>query len=58
MPNLVNLFNNEKKRFAAETKEQIPDGKQEKTLANIGNFIWLYLLNLDNVWVGWKSISR
>jgi hypothetical protein len=49
MPNLVNLFNNEKKRFAAETKEQIPDGKEEKTLANIDNFIWLYLLNLDNV---------
>ena len=27
MPNLVNLFNSEKKKFTAETSEPLPEGK-------------------------------
>jgi hypothetical protein len=54
MPNLVNLFNNEKKRFAAETKEQIPDGKQEKLLLTLAtSFGYIY-----SIWIMFELVEN
>ena len=38
MPNLVTLFSNEKKKFAAENSETLPEGKNYSVEHSLWNF--------------------